>query len=107
MTKLQRLLRVAAARNKAHEYMTLKVRFLRSTRDQLRQRCTEDGISMTALIEALARGFINKHPAALAMVDQWVRDEGLDIQPAKAASLSRKDLDEVYAAIGDNELTEE
>lgn len=71
----------------------------RELRDAVRMRCFEDGISVPALLEALLRGFVRKHPAALAMVEQWVRDEGLERRPPSGASLTRREVSDIYAAI--------
>lgn len=106
MSEVQRLLRIAAARNREHEYTTFRVRTLRTTLMDLRRRCQEDGITLPALMEALARGYISKHPSALAMVDQWVREEGLGREHPQGPSLSKRDLEEVYAAIGTTESKE-
>lgn len=104
---IDRLLRVAAARNKRHEYTILKVRTLRTTLGELRRRCQEDGITLPALVEALVRGYNNKDPSALAMVDHWIRDEGLEREPPRGPSLNKRDLEEVYAAIATIESPKE
>lgn len=107
MSKMARLLRVAAARNKQSEYTGLRVRILKDVKASLLERCEEDGITVCALMEALTRGFINKHPSALAMVDQWIRDEGLETKPVIAPNLNRNEIAQIYARIGMTNLTEE
>lgn len=106
MSEIQRLLRVAARRNEAGEYGTLRVRLLKAEIEELRRRLREDGVSANVLFEAVLRGFISKHPAVLAMVDQWRRDEVRT--PAKAtAILSEKDVSDIYAELGGGTIDEE
>jgi hypothetical protein len=98
MSKIQRLLRVAARRNQASEYGSIRVRLLKSQIETVRQRLLEDGVSANVLFEAVLRGFIDKHPAVLAMLDQWQRDEQKERKSEK--SLSRKDVADIYAELG-------
>lgn len=98
MSEIQRLLRIAARRNGAGEYGTLRVRLLKVQIKALRAQLTEDGISGPVLFEAVLKGYLQRHPAVLAMIDQWKRDElpkSVDIK-----SLSDQELDDIYAAIG-------
>lgn len=99
MARVQRLLRLAAARKSALEYASIRFRIARPLRDSLQARCREDGIQVPALLEALIRGFVTKHPAALAMVDQWVRDEGLTKKAPEGPRIDDRELAELYAAI--------
>lgn len=98
MSEIQRLLRVAARRNKAGEYGSIRIRLLKTQIESLKQRLLEDGVSANVLFEAVLRGFIDKNHTVLAMLDQWQRDE----QPEKKAEkpLNRKDVDDIYAELG-------
>ena len=98
MSEIQRLLRVAARRNEAGEYTFAKFRVLRTLNEEFRRRAAEDRTSPNVIFEAFLRGYVNHHPAVLAMVDQWIRDEGMEPPEQKAPRLSKADLDEVYAA---------
>jgi hypothetical protein len=104
---MQRLLRVAAARNRLRDYTLLRTRILKSVHAGLKERCREDGISLPAVIEALARGFVRKHPSALELVEQWVREEGLEPEPQRAVPLHVREIAMIYAAIGDPEIKED
>lgn len=81
------------------DFTTIRCSLPRQLRESLYVRCREDRITVPALLEALIRGFVTKHPAALAMVDQWVRDEGLDRKPPSAPPVRDRELAEIYAAI--------
>lgn len=98
MDRLQRLLRVAASRNAATEYGGVRVRLLKSQIEALRDQLAEDGMSANVLFEAVVRGYLNRHPAVLAMVDQWRRDEGHGETPVK--SLKQREIDDIYAELG-------
>jgi len=99
MDSIQRLVKVAAGRNKRRDYATLKFRCLESIRSKLTERCVEDRISRNAVLEALLSGYNSKHPSALAMVDQWMRDNGIQKDDlANPIKLSANELNEIYAA---------
>lgn len=106
MDKLQRLLRVAASRNEATEYGGVRVRLLKSQIAALRETLAKDNMSMNVLFEAVVRGYINRNPAVLAMIDQWKRDEKPEGEKA-AKALSTRELDDIYAAIGSGIIEEE
>lgn len=99
MSRVGKLLRLAETRRRDHELVELRLRVSAPLRESLRRRCGEDGITVPALLEALIRGFVDKHPSALAMVDQWVRDEGHETKHPEGPVLSGRDLSDVYAAI--------
>ena len=100
MSEIQRLLRVAARRNEADEYGTLRVRLLRTEIEAFRRRLQEDGVSANVVFEAVLRGFVSKHPAVLAMVDQWKRDEVVaQTKPTKL--LSAEDVSDIYAELAE------
>lgn len=98
MSEIQRLLRVAARRNKASEYGSIRIRLLKTQIESLKQRLLEDGVSACVFFEAVLRGYLDSHPAVLAMLDQWQRDEQAEKKAEK--SLSRKDVDDIYAELG-------
>jgi hypothetical protein len=106
MSEIQRLLRVAARRNEATEYGSLRVRLLKSQLAALREQLQADGMSANVLIEAVVRGYLMRNPAVLAMIDQWKRDE-LPEQGKPVGSLSKRELNDIYAEIGSGMLTEE
>lgn len=98
MSEIQRLLRVAARRNEAREYGSIRVRLLKTEIEEMRRRLLEDGVSANVLFEAVLRGYLDKHPAVLAMLDQWQRDAGKEPKPVK--DLSRREIDDIYAELG-------
>lgn len=104
MDKLQRLLRVAASRNAATEYGGLRIRLLKSQISALKEQLEKDGMSANVLFEAVLRGYINRHPAVLAMVDQWKRDEAIEERPIK--SMSDKEVADIYAELGSGMMEE-
>lgn len=99
MARLDRLLRIAAERSLRQDFVQLRFRLAKPLRDATYKRCKEDGITVPALLEALLRGFVTKHPAALAMVDQWIRDEGLEKKAKAGPAVNDRELAELYAAI--------
>lgn len=107
MSDIQRLLRVAARRNRREEYGTLKVRLLRSDIQALREALADEGMSASVLFEAAARGFIRRHPSMLAMVQEWMRDQGLEPRAEEGRRPSNRELDEIYAAIGGGMIDDE
>ena len=62
-------------------------------------------MSTNVLFEAVVRGYLNRHPAVLAMVDQWKRDEGRDGDPTP--SLAKRELDDIYAALGSGKIEDD
>jgi hypothetical protein len=105
MSEIQRLLRVAARRNQAGEYGSIRVRLLKTQIESLKQRLLEDGVSANVLFEAVLRGYTDRHPAVLAMLDQWQRDEQPEKKKAEK-SLSSKDVADIYAELGGGILEE-
>lgn len=99
MSEIQRLLRVAARRNQASEYGSIRIRLVKTQIESLKQRLLKDGVSANVLFEAVLRGYIDSHPAVLAMLDQWQRDEQVE-QKKSEKSLSSKDVADIYAELG-------
>lgn len=99
LTRVGKLLRIAAERNRTQDFVEIRFRAERTLRESLYLRCREDGIAVPAALEALIRGFVTKHPAALAMIDQWIRDEGLEKKPPAGPVIKDRELAELYAAI--------
>lgn len=104
MSEIQRLLRVASRRNKAAEYGKIRIRLLQTQIDALRAMLKEDGVSANVLFEAVVRGYLMRDPAVLAMIDAWARDEKKQAKEAK--SLSKGELDDIYAELGSGILDE-
>lgn len=104
MSEVQRLLRVAARRNEALEYGSMRVRLLKTQIEQMRRMLREDGVSANVLFEAVLRGYVERHPAVLAMLDQWKRDSGKESRPVK--SLSDREIDDIYAELGGGTIEE-
>jgi len=99
VSKIQQLIRIAALRNKSQEYATMRFRVLKSLIASFRRKTMEDGLSGNVVIEAFLRGYLNSHPAVMAMVDQWVNTEmGEDPPERRSPKLSKRDLEEIYAA---------
>ena len=107
MSEIQRLLRVAAGRNVAKDYTVARFRVLRSLIDRFRRRCAEEGHSGNVVLEACLSGYVNSHPAVLAMVDQWMRESGAEPTPHRGSQMSKRDLEEIYAASSRGIMTEE
>ncbi len=108
MSEIKRLIRVAQRRNSANEYVAVGARLLGTLNDRFRKRLAEDRISFPVFLEAVVRGYVSHHPAVLAMIDQWMRDEKVD-RPveAKSPKFSSRELDEIYAATGSGMVDEE
>ena len=99
MRDLSKLLRVTAARNSEGDYCLIKFRALKTLRESLRERCAEDNISVPVLMEAIIRGFIMKHPSALQLIDDWIRQEGKSGEGKDGPVLRAKEISAVYAEI--------
>jgi hypothetical protein len=106
MSEIRRLIRVAARRNSSEEYTVMRFRALRSLVDRFRRKTMEEGVSGNVVLEAFLRGYLDSHPAVLAMVDQWLRECGEEPEP-RTPRLSRSDLDEIYAAASRGMIGEE
>ena len=99
MSDIRRLLRLAEKRNTAGEYTSTRFRVKRTLDASFRRACVEDNVSPNVVIEACLRGFVNRHPAVLAMIDQWIRDEGRERPDERTGPrMSRSDIAEIYAA---------
>ena len=75
----------------------MRFRVLKSLIDRFRRKTNEDGVSGNVVLEAFLHGYLNSHPAVMAMVDQWIRDTGEE-PPDRKHAMSRSDLREIYAA---------
>ena len=105
MSEIQRLLRVAARRNEAGEYGSVRVRLLKAEIEALRETLASDGMSANVLFEAVVRGYINRNPAVLACIDQWKRDE---LPPERETKpLRSREIDDIYAELGGGTIVEE
>lgn len=98
MPEIQKLIRLANERNVREKFTLARFKVRRDLLDRFRRRTAEDGLSGNVAIEAFINGYINSHPAVLAMVDQWMRDHAATPRPSKAQKMGRADLDEIYAA---------
>ena len=104
MSEIQRLLRVAARRNEAEEYGSIRVRLLKTEIEALKDTLASDGMSANVLFEAVLRGYVNRNPAVLAMIDQWKREE----RPAQKerGSLDDREIADIYAELGGGTMEE-
>lgn len=107
MDEIQKLLRVAAKRNAAGDYTDVKFRILRSLVDRFRRQAMEDRVSGNVIIEAVLRGYVEKHPAVLAMLDKWISEEQPEQREVPRPRMSKKDLAEIYAAAGSGMIEED
>ena len=107
MSEIQRLLRVAARRNEATEYGGLRIRLLKTQIEALKEQLAKDNMSANVLFEAVARGYLNRNPAVLAMIDQWRRDELPEGKQRSPSSLKKRELDDIYAELGSGMLEDE
>lgn len=105
MSEIQRLLRVAARRNEAGEYGSIRVRLLKAEIEELRETLADDSMSVNVLFEAVVRGYINRHPAVLAMIDQWKRDERP--REPEQRTLRDREIADIYAELGGGTIQEE
>jgi hypothetical protein len=58
-------------------------------------------------LEAFLRGYVESHPAVLAAVDQWTREAYPEEAASRGPVMSRRDLDEIYAAANRGMMAEE
>ncbi len=100
MDEIRRLLRVTRDRNEAPNYVSRRFRITREMDTRLRQLTAEDGLSVNVLFEAIVRGFIERHPSVLAMIDEYRRRLEPEGSGKPTPKMSRRDLDEIYAAAG-------
>lgn len=99
MSEIRRLLRLAEKRNTAGEYTSTRFRVKRTLDASFRRACMEDSVTPNVVIEACLRGFVDRHPAVLAMIDQWIRDEGRERRDDRTGpKMTRSDIAEIYAA---------
>jgi hypothetical protein len=80
-------------------YTSAHFRVLRTLYDKFRRMAMEDGVSPHAVVEAVVSGYVNRHPAVLAMIDQYIRENYSD-REVKGPKLSKRELAELYAEIG-------
>lgn len=107
MDEIRRLIRVAARRNSAEEYTVAKFRVLKDLNLRFKERAAQDGLSPPVIFEAMMRGYVNQHPAVLAMLDQWIRDNLPEYKEPKTPRLSASDLEEIYAVADSSMIDEE
>lgn len=100
MDEIRRLLRVAARRNSAEDYTAIKFRVLKTLGQAFRRQCAEDSVTPNVVMEAVLRGYVNRHPAVMAMIDEWIRQERPEEPERKSPRLSKRELEEIYAAAG-------
>ncbi len=105
MSDIQRLLRVAARRNRAGEYGSVRVRLLKTQIEALKEQLLRDGCSANVLFEAVLRGYLDRHPAVLAMLDQWKRDEQKE-SASHTKTLTARDVADIYAELGGGTIEE-
>lgn len=98
MSEIQRLIRLAARRNEAEGYTQMRFKVLKSLVASFRRKTVEDGLSGNVLIEAFIRGYLNSNPSILALIDQWIRDTTGEVPDRRSPKLSKRDLEEIYAA---------
>jgi len=106
MSEIARLLRVAADRNRQEDYTLLRSRVLKKDLEEARGLLEKDRISLNVLIEAVLRGYIRRHPAVLAMVDDWARENNKE-RKESSAKLKKRELDSIYDEIGSGMMDEE
>jgi hypothetical protein len=107
MSKIQKLLQIANKRNKANEYCELNFRLLKTLKRSFKNHAKENNVSMNVIMEALIRGYVRDHPAILAMIDQWMRDEKIEDKKQHIPKLNSNDLKEIHAAIQSGMIIEE
>ncbi len=103
--EIRRLVQVAARKGGDLNYTGVRFRVLRTLYDKFCRMAAEDSTSPHAVIEAVLSGYVNRHPAVLAMVDQYVRDNYAE-REARGPRLSKKELNELYAEIGSGMIEE-
>jgi hypothetical protein len=98
MSEMKRLLELAEKKSRAEAFTSARVRMLRSDSDAMRRLLESDGITLNVLFNAVVRGYIGRHPAVLAMLDDEVRRNAKPLP--KGPRVSERELDEIYAALG-------
>lgn len=106
MSEIRRLIRVTRDRNRAEEYTSVRVRLLKTDLVAMKAQLKIDGLSPVVLFEAVVRGYIDRHPSVLAMVDQWIRDSGRE-PVSNTKNISQRELDEILTDLGSAAMTEE
>lgn len=68
----------------------------------VKEKLRRDNMSMPVLVEAVLRGYVNNHPAVLAMIEDWIRERDSSMAGDRPRLFRRRsDLDEIYGAIQD------
>ncbi len=98
MSDIQRLIRIAQKRNAAEEYTEIRFRALKSLTARFRRKAMEEGLSGNVVLESFLQGYVDSHPAVLAMIDQWARDNIGEEPVRRSSKMSNRDLEEIYAA---------
>jgi len=101
MSEIKRLLRMTIDRNAATEYISSRYRIKKKLQAAFLRKAAQESISANVILEAVIRGFVSDHPAVLAMIDQWIKDEGKARDDSPGPRVKKSELDEIYAAIGD------
>ena len=102
MSEIRRLIRLASERNIRENYTAFTCSIMRTLDAAARRKANEERITLNVVIEAVLRGYVNDHPAVLAMIDQWLRDENREPQESVGPRISKKEIDEIFEAIRRN-----
>ena len=96
MDAIQRILRRKQRRDTRRIVVTVDQGVLTEVKDALRV----EGHTLSILFDVFLRGYRDRHPAVLAMIDQIKREMGHDRVPeVKPANFSRRETDEIFELI--------
>lgn len=59
----------------------------------------QEGVTCSLLFDVFLRGYANRHPAILALVDQIRREQAGPEQVQRTATFSRREADEIFEMI--------
>lgn len=96
MDAIQRILRRKERRDVRRIVVTVDQGVLAEVRETLRG----DGHTLSILFDVFLRGYRDRNPSVLAMIDQIKREQGrYDAPEAKAATFSRRETDDIFDLI--------
>lgn len=99
MDTIQRLLRRKGRLDVRRVVVTVE----KSVLDEVRQALQGDRYTMSILFDVFLRGYRDRNPAVLAMIDQIKRERGNDAPVVNTATFSRREADEIFEMIEEEE----
>lgn len=90
------------AKTLAERRPSAKARFVIDADDLklVKEKLKRENIALNVLCEAVLRGYVNNHPAVLAMLDDWMRARQDHMVGGKPKLFKRKsELEDIYSEI--------